>query len=203
MKLVGQQQRAWMFATIALSLAHSAAADDVVPAVWKKQEISFVYRGGGSGHTCGGLRTQLRSLLIALGAHEATTVTAAECDDAALAREVAIFVASPFEAAAVDSDAQSSSTEALIARVRGEVAEATPATFPARWKTISFANAMSLRLSPGDCELLKQLQRDVMPRLSVRVLRDKVLCRSDLGSGSRPQLVVAALVDASGSAARE
>ena len=55
---------------------------------------------------------------------------------------------------------------------------------------------MRLRLTPGDCELLRQLQRDVMPKLSVRVLRDKMRCESDLGSGNRPQLVVAALVSA-------
>jgi hypothetical protein len=190
------RQQPWMFAAIALSLAHPAAADDVVPAVWKQQEISFVYRGGASTHTCGGLRTQLRSLLIALGAHEATTVTAVECDDAGLARRVAIVVASPFEAAAADRDPPHSSTAALIARVRSERLEEAPAIFPARWKTISFASSMRLRLSTGDCELLKQLQRDVMPRLSVRVLRDKMRRQCDFGSGNRPQLVVAALVAA-------
>ena len=68
MNLVGRLQRVFRFATIApaigLSLACPASAheDDAVPAVWKKQEISFVYRGGASVHTCGGLSSQLRTL---------------------------------------------------------------------------------------------------------------------------------------------
>ena len=108
-----------------------------------------------------------------------------------------MVVVSPFEAAeTLDAPVTSDAKQELIARVRGETSGAAPATFPARWKTISFATAMRLRLSPGDCELLKQLQRDVMPRLSVRVLRDRMRCQSDLGSGFRPQLVIAVLVAA-------
>jgi hypothetical protein len=202
--LVGLLQRACEFGAIApamsLSLAcsGSARADDVVSAVWKKQEISFVYRGGASAHTCGGLRTQLRNLLLALGAHETTTVTTVKCDHAAPAQKIAIVIASPFDAASQNLAAMAApdSRRVLVARVRGEDLEATPPTFPARWRTISFANAMRLRLSPGDCEVLRQLQRDVMPRLSVRVLRDRMRCQGDLGSGQRPQLVVAALIAA-------
>jgi hypothetical protein len=204
MNLVGRLQRVFRFATIApaigllLACPASAHADDAVPAVWKKQEISFVYRGGASVHTCGGLSSQLRTLLTALGAHATTTITLIDCDDASPAHEVALVIASPFAATSESPELLSApdATERLVARVRGETIPETPATFPARWKTISFANAMRLRLTPGDCELLRQLQRDVMPKLSVRVVRDKMRCQSDFGSGNRPQLVVAALVAA-------
>jgi hypothetical protein len=192
---LGRLRRVLKFATIApamtFSLACSAGVrtDDVVPAVWKTQQISFVYRGGASVHTCGGLRSQLRALLLALGAHEAVTIARVNCDDTASAHEVVIVIASPFEASKnLDPPVIPDAKEILLARVRGESPVATSATFPARWKTISFANAMRLRLSPADCELLKQLQRDVMPRLSVRVLRDRMRCQSGLGSGFRPQL---------------
>jgi hypothetical protein len=181
-----------------LTWATSARADHVVPAVWKKQAVSFVYRGGASVHTCGGLRSQLRVLLDALGAQEGTTITTIECDDSALAHEVSLVIVSPFEAdaAALVAPPLRDATEALAARVRGERSPETLATFPARWKTVSFANAMRLRLSPADCELLRQLRREVMPKLAVRVLHDKVRCQSELGSGHRPQLIVAALVAA-------
>ena len=145
MNLVGRLQRACGFATIAsaigLSLAWraSAHADDAVPAVWKKQEISFVYRGGASVHTCGGLSSQLRTLLTALGAHETTTITLIDCNDASPAHEVALVIASPFVATSENLQLLSApdSTERLVARVRGEPFPETPATFPARWKTIS------------------------------------------------------------------
>ena len=79
---------------------------------------------------------------------------------------------------------------------RGQ-APATTETMPrfrAEWKTISFANALHLRLTPADCELLKQLRRELMPKLAIRVVRDRMRCSSDLASGYRPQLLVAALV---------
>jgi hypothetical protein len=69
--------------------------------------------------------------------------------------------------------------------------------FSAEWKTISLANALHLRSTPADCELLKQLRREPMPKLAVRVISDTMRCSSDLASGARPQLVVAALVVAS------
>jgi hypothetical protein len=111
---------------------------------------------------------------------------------------VSIALASPVEATAENLSALTSHdpTEQLAARVRGEplaTADTTP-RFAAQWKAISFANALHLRLSPADCELLKQLRRELIPKLAIRLISDRMRCSSDLASGYRPQLAVAALV---------
>jgi hypothetical protein len=185
-------------ATAALALSATCARGDdkdhSVEAVWKQQRLAFVYRSAGAVHTCSGLRSRLRSLLVLLGADETVSVSVQGCDDATSARLVHITVASPFVAS--EKEAENDATAQLVARLRGEASGSTRAapSFPAHWKTISFANALSLRLTAADCELLKQLRQQVMPKLAVRVVSDRLRCPSDLHSGSRPQLVVAALV---------
>jgi hypothetical protein len=178
--------------------ALGAHAGGIVEAVWREQRVSFGYHSAGPAHTCTGLRTQLRSLLTLLGVHETMTITVRGCEDSATTRVVNIALASPVEATPENISQLTShdATEQLVARVHGE-APATAETMPrfrAEWKTISFANALHLRLTPADCELLKQLRHELMPKLAIRVVRDSMRCSSDLASGYRPQLVVAALV---------
>jgi hypothetical protein len=179
--------------------APGAQTNGVVAAVWKEQRISFEYRSAGAAHTCAGLRTQLRSLLTLLGAHPSMTITASGCEDHATTRVMSIALASPVEATTENASELGSrdATDQLAARVRGESAALeTRPRFAAEWKTIAFANALHLRLTPADCELLKQLRRELLPKLAIRVISDKMRCSSDLASGYRPQLVVAALVAA-------
>jgi len=178
--------------------AHGEHVDGVVQAVWKEQQISFAYRTGGAAHTCAGLRTQLRALLVMLGVRETMMITVTGCEQDATMRVVHIALASPIEATpqSLVELTSRNATEQLAARLRGgqPPAAQTVPRFAAEWKTISFANALHLRLSPADCELLKQLRRELMPKLEVRMVKDRMRCSSDLASGYRPQLVVRALV---------
>jgi hypothetical protein len=178
------------------SPALGAHVGDVVEAVWKEQQLTFGYRSAPVAHTCSGLRTRLRSLLTTLGVHPSMMVTVTGCEDST--RVVSITLASPVEATTenIEALAPRGAIEDLKAKVRGEpVATAeTLRRFSAEWKTISFANALHLRLTPADCELLKQLRRDLMPKLTIRIVSDRMRCASDLASGHRPQLVVMALV---------
>jgi hypothetical protein len=197
-------RRPWRFACVGatalllVALHTSVAGDDSaadVEAVWKQQQLSLTYRTAGAVHTCAGLRSQLRSLLILLGAHETLTVEVQGCEDTEGTRVVRIAIASPFERNGMPVSEQDATAQ-LIERLR----RVDPATanaegpFLAQWKTISFSNALSLRLTPADCELLRQLRYQVMPKLSVRVVSDRMRCTNDLASGNRPRLVVAALV---------
>jgi len=185
-------------ATTCAARATGARADELVEAVWKEQHMTFAYRSAGPVHTCAGLRTQLRSLLRTLGVRESVTITVTGCEQFEAPRSVSVALVSPVEATAENlSDLVSRSpSQELAARVRGTGIEApqSPARFPARWRTISFAGALHLRLTPADCELLKQLRRELMPKLAVRVVSDRMRCPGDLASGYRPQLVVSALV---------
>ena len=66
--------------------------------------------------------------------------------------------------------------------------------FPATWKTISMTRDKQLKLGPSDCELVEQLRRDVLPRMSIRVEYDRLRCSAVFGNIGQPQLRVVALV---------
>jgi hypothetical protein len=53
-----------------------------------------------------------------------------------------------------------------------------------------------MRLTPGDCELVQQLRRQILPKMSVHIIRDNVRCSAGFGEIAPPQLTVSALVPA-------
>jgi hypothetical protein len=182
----------------AQSLDDEAAADPaVVEAVWKPQRINFVYRGYSTLYSCSGLQHKLKKILATVGARDHLELRAYSCDDAMSIARFQIALASPVEA--TPENVQELSTydarDELLARVRGErlaSAEDLP-RFPAVWKTISFSRSREMRLEPGDCELVQQLRRHVLPRMSVQIVSDRVQC-SAFGNYVKPQLTVSALV---------
>lgn len=180
-------------------VAHAESQPDaaVVEAVWKPQRINFVYRGYSTLYTCSGLQAKLEKILTTVGARGGVDLRAYSCDDALSIARFEIALTSPVEATAenVEELTTYDARDALIARVRGErLASAEDLQrFPAVWKTISFARSRELRLEPGDCELVLQLRRHILPRMSVQIVSDRVRC-SEFGNIGRPQLTVSALV---------
>jgi hypothetical protein len=51
-----------------------------------------------------------------------------------------------------------------------------------------------LDLAPGDCELMEGLSKDVLPKLSIKIVSDRVLCTPNNLSITTPELTVSALV---------
>ena len=93
---------------------------------------------------------------------------------------------------------QHDSKDELVAKVRNEslpTAE-TIERFPAMWQTISMARDKELKLDSGDCELVKQLRREVFPLMSIRIVHDNLRCSIAFPNLGQPQLSVAALVAA-------
>ena len=66
--------------------------------------------------------------------------------------------------------------------------------FPAQWKTVELARDRRLDLQPGDCELMEGLSKDVLPKLSIKIVSDRVLCTPNNLSITTPELTVSALV---------
>jgi hypothetical protein len=176
--------------------ATQASAAHTIQAVWKVQHVTLSYRAVDSAYTCAALLARLRSILLHLGAHEAITIAVRGCDEPGGFGTASITLASPIEATVetLDQLTRHDAKSELIARLRGitpDSAELLP-RFPAVWKTISFANALHLRLSPADCHLLGQLRREILPKLSIRIIEDEIRCSTT--SVIRPRLTVAALV---------
>jgi len=183
---------------LAASVANAQSADDaVVQAVWKPQRMNFVYRGYSTLYSCRSLQQKLEKILTSVGARGGIELRAYSCDDESASASFQIALTSPIEATPenVEQLTTFDTREELVARVHGErlaTAEDLP-RFPAVWKTISFARSREMKLSPGDCELVLQLRRHILPRMAVQIVNDQVRC-SEFGNIGKPQLTVSALV---------
>ncbi|HEY7641807.1 MAG TPA: hypothetical protein VH814_18905 [Steroidobacteraceae bacterium] len=190
---------AWTAVLLAGSVAHAQSQPDaaVVDAVWKPQRITFVYRGYSTLYSCGGLQDKLETILTTVGARGGIQLRAYSCDDAQSIARFEIVLASPVEATPENLEELTSydARDELVSRVRGERLPSAEDVqrFPAVWKTISFARSREMKLAPGDCELVQQLRRQLLPRMSVQIVTDQVRC-SAFGNIGKPQLTVSALV---------
>ena len=195
------------------SSAKETAPDpaQTVSAVTKTQEIDFYYQSFTTYYSCHSLEDRVRQLLLALGADKNMKVKVASCFGNEIARfpNVRIQMSSPVEATpeVLAELEKTRSTRELTARVRGEPMVEVTAQYPAYWKPVSLSRG-SFRLEPGDCELVDQLKRKVMPKLAVRIVKDDLSCTPNQASLGQPRLEVEALTrapepDAAGASGEE
>ena len=195
-------------ASLSVTLSSSAVAKtpqpepsralQIVEAVWKVQSLSFAYSGYATVYSCDALLDKVRGILQSLGARDTLRIRSWGCTDMVNHGRMEITLESPVEATPENIQALTTydSTQQLVARVRNEhlqVAEDVQ-RFPATWKTVSMSREKKLKLGPSDCELVEQLRRDVLPRMSIRVEHDRLRCSVAFGNIGQPQLRVAALV---------
>src|SRR5690606_14150564 len=86
----------------------------------------------------------------------------------------------------------------LVARISGERAKAVDLAeqFPAQWKQVTIGQGRATSsLGSGDCELLEQVRRRILPKLAVRVIKDNTPCPPNPGTLTRPSIVVEALIE--------
>jgi hypothetical protein len=185
---------------VANAIAAAPAEGETVEAVWKAQQVNFEYRGYSTIYSCQSLEDKLAVILRSVGAREDLQLRSYACNEEIGVARFQVLLQSPV--AASEANIREITTHAakdeLVARVNGEKL-ATPEDLPrftAVWKTVSFARDQDMRLERGDCELVKQLRREILPRLSVQVVKDNVRCSSSMGNVGRPRLIVSALVPA-------
>jgi hypothetical protein len=137
--------------------------------------------------------------LRGLGVRSRVQVRSVDCASGPVRMpRVTLTMSAPVEATAkalAERD-KDKGTRELVARVRGtsdQQAEAL-AEFPAQWKTVSLSRGQ-FSLEPGDCELIGELRRKVLPKLAVRIIKDNVHCTPQQLSLGQPQLEVEALVE--------
>lgn len=186
--------------------ASGADKDDVVKAdpvqaIWKPQEITFYFQSFTTFYSCEGLETKLERILRTLGAEQAKVqVRSADCSARVVTMpRVVATVLAPVEAtpeAIAERDKDKGRRE-LVARLnrKQQEFEALNEQFPANWKRVSLSRG-SLNLEPGDCELIDEVRRKVLPQLAVRIVNDDISCSPGQLSLGQPQLEVEALVAA-------
>lgn len=183
----------------------SATAADLatVPALWKDYEFSFHYQSFTAFYSCDSLDVKVKRLLIAMGADPQLKVRSSGCEGGntiASMPNVRIKMSVPAEiSAALLADLERNrSRRELTARVRGErLKGGVEDQFPAYWKRVSLSRG-ALGLQPGDCELIDQLKRKVLPKLAIRIVKDDVHCTPGQLTPDQPRLEVEALTKVPG-----
>lgn len=180
----------------ARSAEPAAEPPPTVSAVTRTQEIDFYFQSFTTFYSCRSLEDRVRQLLLELGVDKSTKVKVSSCFGNEIARfpHVRMQVSSPVEATpeVLAEFEKTRSTRELAARVRGERPVEVTEQYPAYWKPVSLSRG-SLRLESGDCELIDQLKRKVLPKLAVRVVKDDVSCIPNQVSLGQPRLEVEAL----------
>lgn len=173
------------------------SAADAIQAKWQPQEIRYSYVGFTTAYNCDAFETKLKNILKTLGAHPQTQVRAAGCDFNRPSRNffVTVTTASPVPAAEAGKNAEpgAKSREELLKRL-GVKSTFDTDEFPAQWQTVDLSRDRRLDLQPGDCELMEGLTDHVLPKLSVKVISDKVQCTPKQLSIQTPELKVSALL---------
>lgn len=181
---------------LAVSLARSAEApQDPVEAVWRPQRLTFQYHSQGRMYRCDILEHKVKSILAQFGARDQLVIRRVACRDFSGFAELEVIMESPVEATPenIRKITQYDSQDELIARVRGAPLPAAEdlQRFPAVWESFAIQRARKVHLEVGDCALVQQLRRQILPRMSVQIIKDndQVDC-----SQASPRLTVRALV---------
>jgi hypothetical protein len=155
------------------------AADPVVgglfPAVWKEQRLEFSYMGRTARYSCQGLRDKMRSLLLDLGARRDLQVALLGCDESAplgrgyIGPRLSLIFSSP---ALPDPSVKPLHAGDLTA-------------VDARYEPFTLTSDAFRNYGVGDCELVEEFAREILPRLSARNVKQDITCVPYQASGSR------------------
>lgn len=177
------------------------AGPETVQAIWKHQEIAFYFQSFTTFYSCTGLEGKLERVMRALGVHAKVRVRSADCPSSvARMPRVVMKVASPVAATpeALAERDKNKSVRELTERVKGKGKSTNPLDsleeFPAQWRKVSLTRGR-LALEPGDCELIEELQRKVLPKLAVRITDDDLQCSPNQLTLGQPRLQVEALIE--------
>jgi hypothetical protein len=193
---------AMMVGLPAMAAENAASAQSApVRAIWKPQKIIFNYQSFSTFYSCDSLEEKLEQILRQVGANVVVRVRSADCGRGPVRMPRAeIQLVAPVEATpeALAELKKGETQRELIARIRGNLAEAEAANeqFPAQWVRVNVGRGKrAANLESGDCELVEQVRKRILPQLAVRVVEHDPPCPPNSPSLSRPKLVVDALVE--------
>jgi hypothetical protein len=145
-----------------------------VDAVWKQQRVHFTYQGTTVRYSCDGLRDKVRAMLLDLGARRDLQVQAVNCNDGRPpldaqqpSLDVAFFSLAPVDAAAKPAAA-------------GDLAPTQ-----ASYRPFTIGNDAFRNMNQGDCELVQEFVRQILPRLATRALKTNISCAAYRSSDDR------------------
>ncbi len=158
----------------AFALSPNGRQDPPIEAIWYVQTLPFEYHSMNTYFDCEALEQRLRSMLELMGARQPVVVHSNCGDVPAKQIRVQIVVATPVPA--TDENVRAAthfdSKDELVARMRGTSlpTAADLERFPAQWQR------RHVRISQSDCDLMRGIHEQIVPKLSMRSMSRKVNC---------------------------
>jgi hypothetical protein len=175
MRLIKQQVGLGLVAAILMASASIGAPSAALPAVWKEQSIDFVYFGRTSRYSCDGMRDKLRAILETMGARRDIRAVAAGCPANSDPRD--LLESSPTVHLVFSSPALPDASAKPA-----HAGDLTP--IDAQFEAFTIAADAFRNMQPGDCELVEEFVRQVLPKLATRNVKTDVTCIPHELSGS-------------------
>lgn len=161
----------------ALAGVPSLAATGVpLPAVWKEHRVNFVYMGRTSRYSCDGLSDKVRAMLLDLGVRRDLRIVAIGCEE--FGRPPGPNSLNP--SLNIEFSAPALPDAASKPRHAGDLAPVD-----ARFEPFTISADAFRDMSIGDCELVEEFARQILPRLTTRDLKQDITCVPYQLSGSR------------------
>jgi hypothetical protein len=154
--------------------ARALSAGEPMAAVWRERHVEFLYRGRTSRYSCNGLREKVRALLLDLGVRRDLTIVPLGCRD-------------------YDREPSGAGESKLEIAFSSPASRAAAATRPqegddaidARFEPFSIETDALRNMGIGDCELVQEFARQLLPKLATRKVKQDVHCVPDQPGGSR------------------
>lgn len=138
------------------SPALAAGDSGTEAAAWVQKEVNFRYVGFTTKYSCDGLRDRVRGILLKLGARDDLRMTGYGC----------VGVNSPETTPGVR----------IVMHVLEPARATAGKSLVARWKSVDLLADRDLLDAARDCELIAQLNRDVLPLFAVRHVDYSAAC---------------------------
>lgn len=159
---------------LALCAGAEFSVADTVAAVWKPQKVSFYYFGRTSRYTCDGLRDKMRVMLLDMGARRDLSITTHGCEISG--RRLDLPGLNPGLSIVFNAPAVRAADEKPGGAEPGVDAQYQPFVF----MQDAFRN-----FEVGDCELIEEFSRQILPKFSTRGVKQDISCIPYQVSGNR------------------
>ena len=176
---------------LATAQVHAQPHGDALPAIWRTHHIDFDFRSDRLAFRCEEFAWRLGRMLASIGARLDSRTQLQCAESFSNVVKGSVVVAAPIEATDANvrrALAEISTVDRLAARVNGLPDPSTLIrSFPAEWRRVS---KMQPKLDAADCELLRAVERQLLPVLELRDLRVSASCTSN----SVPRFSATALI---------
>jgi hypothetical protein len=190
-------------AAVSVGATSAARADETVRAVWNVQEIYLPYFGLTTHYSCDGLYDKMREILKDLSVRSDFVVNISGCTElTGPVRSPTVHMVIANAVPATDDVAKAFAADPkrakLLARLqRKSKTPISDQAFDAVVKQVVLHAKDRINAGvAGDCELMEQVRRDVLPKLGAKVLKDNMHCTPHQGIAGNPQIELELLVAA-------